>query len=332
MAGPSSTWHRAGSAGSPGSVARPGGVSAETPAGSAAGAGSPARASVPTCTTTWYTSGSSAPATLAARNDSATVTRPSARSEEVRTDRGGVRGGRFRGNALVRVLQVSTRGTQRLEQHRALQRGEPERAGQRPVLLEPPYQPTADQRRCVIGLGGLAVGAGEPLQLVGGHRLGQLGQPCLGGRGGDPGQRPHLGIRQPPGGEPGPDHRQVPQRAGHPDMLPGGTRGHLALPRQPLRAAVHLPARPAPAGIEISQQDQEPAGRRGQVTGQLADLRLQPLQRHRAGGAGAGGAGAGGAGAAGGEAVSDGAVNDGAVSDRASEVNIEHVFDVSTLV
>ena len=41
--------------------------------------------SVPACTTTWYTSGSSAPAILAARNDSAMAARPSARSEDVRT-------------------------------------------------------------------------------------------------------------------------------------------------------------------------------------------------------------------------------------------------------
>jgi hypothetical protein len=63
------------------------------------------------------------------------------------------------------------------------------------------------------------------------------------------------------------------------------------------------------------------------MTGQLANPRLQPLQRHRAGGGGAGGGGAGG-----GETVCAGTVGGGAVSDGASEVNIEHVFDVSTLV
>ena len=76
-------------------------------------------------------------------------------------------------------------------------------------------------------------------------------------------------------------HRQVPQRPGHPDMLAGGARAHLALPRQPRRAAGHLPVSPAPARVEVPQQDQEPAGGRGQVPSQLADLRLQPLQRHR---------------------------------------------------
>ena len=53
IAGPSSTWHRAGSAGSPGTRAGAGGVSAETPAGAAAGAAGPASRPVPACTTTW---------------------------------------------------------------------------------------------------------------------------------------------------------------------------------------------------------------------------------------------------------------------------------------
>ena len=74
IAGPSSTWHRAGSAGSPGTGRAAAGVSAETPAGSlAAGvtAGSFwARAPVPTWTMTWYISGSSAAVILSARNDS----------------------------------------------------------------------------------------------------------------------------------------------------------------------------------------------------------------------------------------------------------------------
>src|SRR5580704_15907246 len=94
MAGPSSTWHRAGSAGSAGSPGTAAGVSAETPAGLPAGppARSPAgpsaelagvTASVPTCTMTWYTSGSSAPATFPARNASAMISSASARLEDV---------------------------------------------------------------------------------------------------------------------------------------------------------------------------------------------------------------------------------------------------------
>ena len=198
-----------------------------------------------------------------------------------------VRGGRcrgsrrFRGNVRARITrQVGAGSPQRRQQYRALQGRQPERAGQRPVLLHPPGQPAADPGTGVVRPGDLAVRPGEPLQLVRGHRPGQPGQPRLGRRGRDPGQRPHLGIRQPPGGEPGPDHRQVPQRPRHPDMLPRRTGRQLALPRQPLRAGTHLPAGPAPPGVEIAQQDQEPARRRGQVPGQLADLRLHPLQRH----------------------------------------------------
>ena len=48
IAGPSSTWHRAGSAGSPGTRAAGRGVSAETPASAG-----PASTSVPAWTTTW---------------------------------------------------------------------------------------------------------------------------------------------------------------------------------------------------------------------------------------------------------------------------------------
>ena len=119
--------------------------------------------------------------------------------------------------------------------------------GQRPVLLEPPRQPAPHPRRRVIGLAGLPVGAGEPLQLVPGHRPGDLGQPRLGVRGRDPGQRPHLRIRQPARRELCPDHRQVPQRPRHPDVLPGGPGGHLALPRQPRAQLFISQLRPASA-------------------------------------------------------------------------------------
>jgi hypothetical protein len=60
----------------------------------------------------------------------------------------------------------------------------------------------------------------------------------------------------------------------------GGAGGQLAFPGQPLGAAGHLPVRPPLTGIEVPEQDQEPARRRGQMTRQLTDLRLQPLQRH----------------------------------------------------
>ena len=50
--------------------------------------------------------------------------------------------GRFRGNARARTpAKVGAGGAQRPQQHRPGQRRQPERAGQRPVLLQPPGQP-----------------------------------------------------------------------------------------------------------------------------------------------------------------------------------------------
>ena len=200
------------------------------------------------------------------------------------------------------------------------QRRQPERPGQGPVVLEPPAQPPLDPGCGVVGVADLPVGAGEPLQLVPRHRPGDLGQALLVIWRGDPGQCPHLGVGEPGRGEIGADHRQVPQGTGHADMLPGGTGGHLAFPRQPLGAAIHLPARPAAAGVEVGEQDQEPAGGCGQVPGQLADLRFQSLQRYRARGRIAGDRGRG---------VRD---RDGAAGDRARLPYIEHVFDNSARV
>jgi hypothetical protein len=177
------------------------------------------------------------------------------------------------------VLQVPGGRAERLEQHRPGQRRQAERAGQRPVLLHPPGQAAPDPGRSVIGLADLPVRPREPLQLVAGHRAGDLGQARLGLRRGDPGQRADLGVGEPARRELAADHRQVAQRPGHPDMLPRGPGAHLALPPQPRRAAGHVPAGPAAADVKVTQQDQEPARRRGQVPGQLADPGLQPLQR-----------------------------------------------------
>jgi hypothetical protein len=90
-----------------------------------------------------------------------------------------------------------------------------------------------------------------------------------------------IGYLPSPGLPAGLYHRQVPQRPGHPDLLAGGARRDLALPRQPRRAGGQVPAGPAAPRVELAYQQQEPAGRRRQVPGKLADLRLQPLQRHR---------------------------------------------------
>ena len=199
---------------------------------------------------------------------------------------------RFRGGAVimagtVRMVEVSRGGAERLDQDLALHRGQADRHRDPPVLvIDPPGHPPRRAGPLIDMTGDLPVRAGEPVQLPAGHRLGQLGQAFLGGRGGDPGQGPDFRIRQPPGGEPGPDHGQVPQGAGDPDLLAGGAGCQLALPRQLRRTRRQLPRLPPPPRIKVADQEQEPAGRRGQMPGQLADLRLQALQRHLGGRAG----------------------------------------------
>ena len=247
---------------------------------------------MPAWTTTWYTSASSAPATFPARNDSATATRPSARSEDVRTAGAEAAGGPSAAGASA-AAGVSAETSPRGSPARSAQAARsafsstaPASGGSRNV---PDSDPSSSNRQTSRRrTRASASSAWVTWRCARANRSswfavigpGQLGQPRLGRRGGDPGQRPDLGVRQPRRGEPGPDDRQVPQRAGHPDVLPGRAGRHLALPRQPLRAGAHLPAGPAAAGVEVGEQDQEPARRRGQVPGQLADLRLHPLQRH----------------------------------------------------
>ena len=227
-------------------------------------------ASVPTCTMTWYTSGSAASAIFSARNASAMTSSASARLRRGRRGPPGVRpawsaagvSAETPGSCAVCGAPGPSCGCSRspaaarsaFSSTAPCSGGQPERPGQRSVLLETPGQAAPDPGGGVIGGADLAVGAGEPLQLVPGHRPGDLGQVRLGLRGGDPGQRADLGIRQPARAELRADHWQVPQRSGHPDVLPGRAGGHLALPRQPRRAAGHLPARPAAARVEVPEQ------------------------------------------------------------------------------
>ena len=232
IAGPSSTWQRAGSAGSPGTRgAGAAGVSAETPAaprpGPAARRGHrcrraprPGRSRRHRRRPPWRpgTTPRPRPGRRPGPRRSATAPR---RRRPRRAFRGG---GRFRGNAPRGSRQVGAGGAQRLQQHRARQRREAERAGQGAVLLEPPGQPAADPGVRVIGRGDLPVRPGEPLQLVPRHRPGHLGQARLGRRGGDPGQRPDLGVGQPGRGELGPGSPAGPAGRGPPGRAPGPCR------------------------------------------------------------------------------------------------------------
>ena len=138
--------------------------------------------------------------------------------------------------------QVGAGSPQRLQQHRALQGRQPERARQRPVLLEPPRQPAPHP--------GIRVTGRVTWRWARANRsswFAVIGPASSASPASVAGAAIRVSARtlaydSRAGGEPGPDHRQVPQRPGHPDMLPGGAGGHLALPRQPLRAGPHLPA------------------------------------------------------------------------------------------
>jgi len=209
---------------------------------------------------------------------------------------GGVRvgvraGGHFRGNAtavtvvmvvvvVVGVLEVVAGRPQRLQEHRRAVGGQHAPEHEHVIVGPSPGQAALLPGVRVLGGGDAAVGAGEPLELPGGHRHRHGRQVPLGLRGGDPGEGPDLRIRQPGGGELGPDDRQVRQGPGDPDLLAGGPWRDLAFPRQPGRARGHLPRRPPFPRIEIRDQQQEPARRRRQVPRKLADPRLQMLSRH----------------------------------------------------
>ena len=126
---------------------------------------------------------------------------------------------------------------------------------------------------------GAPPGAAEPLGLRRGRRRGELQQRGLAVRRGDPGQRPHLGVGQPAGGERGRDQRQPAQRPGHPDVLAGGDRGHAALPGEPVPAGLDADSVPAAALVELRHQPQPCRRRRGQAHRPGGDRSCQLRQR-----------------------------------------------------
>ena len=203
IAGPSSTWHRAGSAGSPGTRARGGGVSAETP-GSAAGAGRPgehAGAGVDHDLVHLRVVG---PGHLPGQE------RLGDRDQAVgqvrgRPDRRG-RGRRRRRPRRACPRRPAFPRKRPRADHRGRRSAQAARSafsstapcsgGSRNV---PDRDPSSSNRQVsrrrtrasgVVRPGDLAVRPGEPLQLVRGHRPGQLGQPRLGRRGRRSGSAP----------------------------------------------------------------------------------------------------------------------------------------------
>jgi hypothetical protein len=96
--------------------------------------------------------------------------------------------------------------------------------------------------------GGGRVGHQGVAQLRGasGDLTGQPGQ-RRGARAGDPGDGPHLRIRQPPGRERRTDLRQVLEGVRHPEVFGGGAQIHPGPPGQPVRTGADaVPGPPVP--------------------------------------------------------------------------------------
>src|SRR5256885_6268898 len=98
----------------------------------------------------------------------------------------------------------------------------------------------------------------------------------------DPRHRPYLREAQLPARERLASERHPCEPARDPYVLAAHPGRKPAPQRQPVRARLAAPRLPPLAPIELPDQEQPAACRRVDVRGQLADLLLQLLQRHRA--------------------------------------------------
>ena len=145
--------------------------------------------------------------------------------------------------------------------------GHPDLEGQPALVVGPRLEGLPDPRPPIqprVLVVDASPGPAEPLGLRRGRRGRELQQRRLAVGGGDAGQRPHLGVGQPAGGERGRDLRQPAQRPGHPHVLACGDRRHAALPGQPVRAGIDPRSVPAAALVELGHQPQPRRGRRRQ--------------------------------------------------------------------
>jgi hypothetical protein len=160
---------------------------------------------------------------------------------------------------------------------------EAERTGDRPVRLDADgelFLPTLI--RGVLTTAGAAMRDDELLQLRARAVLGQVKELRFGPGRRDPGDRAHLGVAQPRRRERGGDGRQLLQCARNPHLLARRPQAHPALPRQPMRRRGHPPLAPTLGRVELTDQRDQPRRRRGQLTRELDNLSLEPLQRTRA--------------------------------------------------
>jgi hypothetical protein len=115
----------------------------------------------------------------------------------------------------------------------------------------------------------------RPLELGRGHVPSELEQLLLVARLGDPGQRPHLGVRQLTTREGRVDQRQLVQAARDAHVLACRSRRQRAAPGQPLgrRACCK-----ATAPIDLGHELEPAAGPRVDVRGEHRDLVLELVE------------------------------------------------------
>jgi hypothetical protein len=89
----------------------------------------------------------------------------------------------------------------------------------------------------------------------------------------EPGDRPHLGIGQPPRTHGGSKLREASQRPGHPNMLDRGAMRQTAVVPEPAGRGRQPEHRTALAGVELRDQKQPTTRGGGQAAGQGHDLR-----------------------------------------------------------
>ncbi len=105
----------------------------------------------------------------------------------------------------------------------------------------------------------------------GGAVLGDHQQVLLALRGGDAGQRAHLGVAHRAAGEGLAHPAQAPEGPGDAHLLAGGGRGDAALPVQPAGAGQAPLVGPAAGRVELADEVDEAGLAGGEVGGQLGD-------------------------------------------------------------
>lgn len=127
---------------------------------------------------------------------------------------------------------------------RAVLRGEKRMDDHHAVLVARGIQlpaPMAGERHGSFITRRAAKRAHDPLELRSGGVVGHVDERLLEGRRRDPGDRPHLGIREPSGGEGTGDEGEPGERPADPHMLPRHRRAHAATPREPVRTRLAPP-------------------------------------------------------------------------------------------